>query len=60
MKIEGSIVAMVTPMNEDGSVDYDLIVRRRTEISYDELKAFIDKRDDVLSFKTSPLLNHFK
>ncbi len=46
--------------NEDGSVDYDLIVRRHTEISYDELKVFVDARNDVLAFKTSPLLNHFK
>ncbi|MCR5267344.1 MAG: MgtC/SapB family protein [Lachnospiraceae bacterium] len=46
--------------NTDGSIDYDLIVRRRTEITYDELKKFIASREDVVAFKTSPLINHFR
>ena len=39
----------------DGTTDYDLILRRRTEIGYEELKAFMDSREEVLSFSNSPI-----
>ena len=46
--------------NEDGTIEYDLLVRRRDEISYDELKAFTGSRKDIISFSNSSLYNHFR
>ena len=34
---------------EDGTTDYDLSVRRKKEISYSEMKEFIDKHDEIIS-----------
>ena len=39
----------------DGTTEYDLILRRRTEISYKELKAFMDSRPEILSASNSPI-----
>ena len=39
----------------DGTTDYDLILRRRTEIGYAELKAFMDSRSEILSASNSPI-----
>ena len=39
----------------DGTTDYDLILRRRTEIGYAELKAFMDSRQEILSASNSPI-----
>ena len=39
----------------DGTTDYDLILRRRTEISYKELKTFMDSRPEILSASNSPI-----
>ena len=39
----------------DGTTDYDLILRRRTEISYAEMKSFMESRDDILSASNSPI-----
>ena len=39
----------------DGTTDYDLILRRRTEISYAEMKSFMESRDDILSTSNSPI-----
>ena len=41
--------------NEDGTTDFDLIVRRRDTITYDELRDFIDEREDVRSVSNSML-----
>ena len=40
---------------KDGTTDYDLTVRRRTEISYKEMKAFIDAHQEILTGSNSPL-----
>lgn len=39
----------------DGTTEYELTVRRRTEISYAEMKSFMESRDDILSSSNSPL-----
>lgn len=39
----------------DGTTDYDLILRRRSEISYAEMKSFMESRDDILSASNSPI-----
>ena len=39
----------------DGTTDYDLIVRRRTEIQYAEMKAFMESRQDIISASNSPI-----
>ena len=41
--------------HKDGTTDYDLVIRRRDEVSYAELKAFMADRDDVLSASNSPI-----
>lgn len=46
--------------NEDGTVDYDLVVRRKNEISYDEITAFTKGREDVISYRNNSLYNHFR
>ena len=46
--------------NNDGTAEYDLVVRRRDELSYDELKEFTKGRDDIISFSNSSLYNHFR
>ena len=40
---------------KDGTTDYDLTVRRRTEISYKEMKSFMENREEILSSSNSPL-----
>ena len=39
----------------DGTTDYDLILRRRTEISYKELKIFMYSHPEILSASNSPI-----
>ena len=39
----------------DGTTDYDLILRRRTEISYKEVKIFMDSHPEILSASNSPI-----
>ncbi|MCR5507539.1 MAG: MgtC/SapB family protein [Lachnospiraceae bacterium] len=46
--------------NDDDTVEYDLTVRRRDEITFDELTAFAKDRDDVISFSNNSLYNHFR
>ena len=41
--------------HRDGTTDYDLTVRRRTEIQYTEMKAFMESRDDIISASNNPL-----
>ena len=44
--------------NRDGTDNYDVIVRRKSELSYAEFKQFVDGREDVVSASTNPLHNH--
>ena len=39
----------------DGTTEYELTVRRRTEISYAEMKSFMESRDEILSASNSPI-----
>lgn len=39
----------------DGTTEYELTVRRREEISYAEMKTFMESRDDILSASNSPI-----
>ena len=39
----------------DGTTEYDLTVRRRQEISYAEMKAFMESRKDIISASNSPI-----
>ena len=39
----------------DGTTEYDLTVRRREEISYDEMKAFMDEHEEIISGSNSPI-----
>lgn len=41
--------------NKDGTTDYDLVIRRRDEISYSEFKQFVVGREEVLSSSNSPI-----
>ena len=40
---------------KDGTTDYDLIIRRRTEISYAEMKDFMESHPEILSVSNSSL-----
>ena len=40
---------------KDGTTDYDLTVRRRTEITYKEMKEFIEAHQEILTGSNSPL-----
>ena len=40
---------------KDGTTDYDLTVRRRNEISYAEMKAFMEQHEEILSGSNSPI-----
>ena len=40
---------------KDGTTDYDLTVLRRTELSYAEIKAFMDAHEEVLSASNNPI-----
>ena len=54
------IVENNVTFNSDGTTDYSLIVRRRDDISHEELKAFTKDRTDIISFSNSSLYNHFR
>ena len=40
---------------KDGTTSYELTVRRRTEITYDEMKAFMDEHEEILTASNSPI-----
>lgn len=46
--------------NEDGTIEYDLVVRRKSEITYEEITSFAKGRDDVISYRNNSLYNHFR
>lgn len=41
--------------HRDGLTDYELTVRRREEITYAEMKSFMESRDDILSASNNPI-----
>lgn len=40
---------------KDGTTEYDITIRRKEELSYDEMKAFMDAHGEILSASNSPL-----
>ena len=46
--------------NEDGTIEHDLLVRRKSEITYEEVTAFAKDRDDIISYSYNSLYNHFR
>jgi len=40
---------------KEGTTDYDLTVRRKTEISYDEMKEFMEAHEEIISGSNSPI-----
>lgn len=51
----GQITDSKVNRRRDGTTEYELTVRRRTEISYAEMKEFMESREDILSASNSPL-----
>ncbi len=39
----------------DGTTDYELTVRRKSEITYAEMKSFMESREDILSASNNPI-----
>ena len=40
---------------KDGTTEYDITIRRKTELSYDEMKAFMEAHGEILSASNSPI-----
>ena len=40
---------------KEGTTSYELTIRRKKEISYEEMKSFMESRDDILSASNSPI-----
>lgn len=40
---------------KDGTTEYDITIRRKEELSYDEMKAFMDAHGEILSASNSPI-----
>lgn len=47
-------------VNEDGTTEYDIVVRRRNELTIEEVTAFAKGRDDIISYRNNSLYNHFR
>ena len=47
-------------VNEDGTTEYDLVVRRKNEITFEEVAAFAKGRNDIISYRNNSLYNHFR
>ena len=41
--------------SKDGTTEYDLTVRRREEITYEEMKAFMEAHEEILRASNSPI-----
>lgn len=53
-KWQGTVLESAYARNEeDGTTDYDLTVRRRSEITYSEMKEFISQHEEVISATNS-------
>ena len=44
--------------NRDGTDNYEVIIRRKEELSFTDFKHFVDSREDVVSASTSPIHRH--
>ena len=52
---KATVVDSKITRHKNGTTDYDFTVRRRSEISYDEFKAFMDRHDEIYYGSNSPL-----
>lgn len=59
-KWDAKIIENDMSYNSDGTMEYDLVIRRREELTFDELSAFVRPRDDVISYRNNSLYNHFR
>lgn len=59
-KWNATIIENDMSFNSDGTVEYDLVVRRKDVITYEEITAFAGNRDDVISYFNNSLFNHFR
>lgn len=44
--------------NSDDTTEYDLVVRRKSEITYEDMTDFTRSRDDIISYRNNSLYNH--
>ena len=54
------IIESSMSVKEDGSTDYDMYIRRKTELTYKELTDFAGGRNDIISYKSNLQYNHIK
>ena len=52
---EATIAESKVDRRKDGTTEYDITIRRKEELSYDEMKAFMDAHGEILSASNSPL-----
>ncbi len=50
-----SIAESKVDRRKDGTTDYDITIRRKNELTYDEMKAFMDAHGEILSASNSPI-----
>lgn len=52
---EATIAESKIDRRKDGTTEYDITIRRKTELTYDEMKAFMDAHGEILSASNSPI-----
>ena len=52
---DATIAESKVDRRKDGTTDYDITIRRKKEITYDELKEFMELHDEILSASNNPL-----
>ena len=52
---EATIAESKVDRRKDGTTEYDITIRRKEELTYDEMKAFMDAHGEILSASNSPL-----
>ena len=59
-KWEAKIVESEISVNDDGTIDYNMYIRRKSVLGYDELREFVTSRNDVISYRSNLQYNHIK
>ena len=52
---DATIAESKVDRRKDGTTDYDITIRRKKEITYDEMKEFMEAHSEILSASNSPL-----
>ena len=52
---EAQVTESKVDRRKEGTTCYELTIRRKKEISYAEMKSFMESRDDILSASNSPI-----